>query len=415
MPTEETITNEVEDIAVIDGISEEALNSDPEFKAMLEAEKSTPRGDDDKNTEGDTEDTGVADDEENVKDGDVVDEQNSDDENIDDMDFADDVIAGLKGSDLKKLPKEALVALADFVENNKSLSGESTKTKESLEKLLADPIVKRRMELLQDGKQEYEVRGINEKEKRSIIERFKEKCGLDDDEAQDAFNIMKEGVDSAVKDAANDALQNIVVANDSKRKASETEKKGRQAFLNLGKFNKDFAFKETDPNNFWKLGSDGKTMLNDKHPEAAKFREKVYPVMSALAKAGVNYETMVKMLEEFGDEGVYALAARKLGLPVAFNTAERDKKIIASEVRKKLAPFIRGAGNGELSAKGGSPVVENGRTTIRNGYDVVRLATDSEYYENALMSKPGDKKHMDMLSSLQDEGDQLSQKQRTKK
>jgi hypothetical protein len=122
------------------------------------------------------------------------------------------------------------------------------------------------------------------------------------------------------------------------------------------------------------------------------------------------------MREAFGDEAVYALAARKLGLPVAFNTEERDQKMLASALRKKLGSLIKN-GSGELSPKGGSNLSQTKTSAvIKFGYDIERLASDTKYYERALTAKPGDPAHMSLIESLADEGEALlDKKQKPKK
>ena len=413
---------------LLDGIPESALEGDPELMEIIEEEKNAPKGvkdkgidddlgADDKNSGADNSDSDDKYDDDSEKP--VVDKADTteNDEYIDDIEFADDVIAGLKGEHLKKLPKEALEALAAYVTKHTDVSGEATTAKERLAKLLADPIVKKRLDLLNSGKTDYEVRSITDGEKQSMIKTIEEKAGLDSSEAEAAFNAIKDNIDSIVKNSAKDSLQNLVVEDEGRRQQEEMGKKGRTAFLELKKFSKELEFKETDPNKFWVRGPDGVNVVNDAHPEAVKFREKVLPVMNSFAKCGISYSEMVKIKEEFGEEAVYALSAIKLGLPVAFNTGERDKKIVATELQKRLAPFIKSNGSGELSVSSGSKIADSrNKAVIKSGYDIKRLATDPDYYEKAFIAKSSDRKHMDLIDSLAEEGEALiSKEQKPKK
>lgn len=409
------------EVDLLDGIPEEALRGDPELQEMIEEEKKSSKDVKDKGIDGDKggdDKNSAADDTDSVsevKDGDSIpgDEKNPDqgEESIENIDFADDVIAGLKGEHLKKLPKEALEALAAYVEKHTSVSGEASKASESLNKLLADPIVKKRLDLLNKGKTDYETRGISDGEKQAILKAIEEKAGLDSSEAEAAYNAIKDNLDSIVKGSAKDSLQNLILEDDGQRQQEEVGKKGRAAFLELKKFNKDLEFKETDPSKFWVKGRDGVNIVNDAHPEAAKFKEKVLPVMNSFAKCNLSYSEMIKIKEEFGEEAIYALSAIKLGLPVAFNTGERDKKIVASELRKRLAPFIKSNGSGELAVNGGSKIAETrSKAVIKSGYDVKRLASDPEYYEKALIAKTTSA-HMDLIEALAEEGEALIAKE----
>jgi predicted transcriptional regulator/stalled ribosome alternative rescue factor ArfA len=404
----------------LDGIPAAALEGDPELRDIIDEEKKASKGAKDKVSDDDqapVDDTGAevpGDDADKDKGADETnaDEKNTSEESIDDLEFADNVIEGLKGEDLKKLPKEALEALAAYVEKHTSASSEATKASESLSKLLADPVVKRRQELLNSGKADYEVRGINETEKQTIIQKLKEKSGLDDDEALEVFNVLKDGIDVVAKSAAKDALQNLILEDDFHRRQEEVIKKGRGAFLNLGKFNKELQFKETDPNKFWKSDGNGGFVLDEKHPESKRFVEKIYPVMQALGKAKIGYEQMSNMSEN----AVYAIVADHLKLPVAFNTGDRDKKI-AYDVRKNLAILLKNTRSGELAVNGGSKVAETrGKSTIKHGFDIERLAEGGDYYEKSLVAKPGDPKHMQLIEDLAEEGEALiAKKQKPKK
>lgn len=404
----------------LDGIPASALEGDSELKEMLDNEKPAPKKgavdkgheeDNGSDGESDPNNSGADDDEKEIPDGADADDKNPGEESVDDLEFDDDVIPGLKGEFLKTLPREALEALAAFVEKNKTDSTKMTSAEKSLSELLADPIVKKRNEQKAKGKLDYEVRGINETEKASIIKRLKDRTGLDDAEAENAFEAIKEGVDVAIKDAAKDTLQNMILEDDSKRQQDEIMKKGRSALIGLGKFNKALQFKETDPNKFWKSDGKGNFVLDESHPESRLFGEKILPAMDALAKKGFRYEHLSKMSEK----QVYSLVAEELGLPVAFNTEERDKKI-AYDTRKNLASLLKKGSSGELSVNGGTNVAQSkSKAVIKSGYDLERLAEGGAYYEKALTAKGTDQKHMQMIEDLAEEGAALLEKKQKPK
>jgi hypothetical protein len=408
----------------VEGIPSAAIESDPEYQQMLEEERAENEKKGKEGKEGDKpgpdegtapakgDEPGAEGEDKGKKDDKEVEEE--EDLDISTLDLADDVIPGIKGEHLKALPKEALLAIADFNEKNKVSSEQAEQTKGELEKLLADSVVKRRHELIKQGKQDFDVRGLNEKEKKSMISELGEKFDLNPQEAEQIFDVFKVRIDEVVKQAANDTVQNILLDEDRQQKSTKTQKEGRQLFLSMGKFNKDLAFKETDASKFWT--DDGK--LNDRHPEAKKFREKVYPIMQSFAKAKIGYNELLTLREEYGEEGLYALAAKKHGLSVAINTAARDTKMLNSELRKKLAPLMKGSSVAELNAKGGGVGGSSSpsKAVIKHGYDVERLHTDADYYEQAYTAKGTDKGHMDLIDRLAEEGETLVQrKQKTRK
>ena len=392
-----------------------AAQNDPDFKAMIDGDKA------DRNNEKNTaeadpvpegaeipadSDKSDENQESAAEKSTVTDEKNSGEESLDDLEFADDVIEGVKGEELKKLTPAALEKLAEHVERSKGLSSELTQIKERL-KLLDDPIIKQREEMLRSGKTAYPMREISEVEKQTAIQRLQKKLDLTLEEATEAYHELEGGFKSAAKEMAEDFIHNRTLEVEQKNQIDATISKGRQTFLNLGKFNKDLAFKETDPNKFWVRNSQGQWELNEKHPEIRKYQEKVFPVMSALAKAGMDYGTVTKLSESFGDEAVYALAAKKLGLPSAINTGDRDRKMVASELRKKLAPFLKGATKGELSAEGNTSSASrtpSQKAAIKGGYEITKLANDPDYYERAIKEK-ATPEHAKKIMALAEEGE----------
>jgi len=398
---------------------EEAFNNDPEWQALLEEErleneakaksdkKSSSTPDDDNDPQGD--DTGSGKGE--ASDKDPGSGEPAAEESVEDFEFADNVIEGLKGEDLKKLPKEALLALSDFYSKHSENNEQLQQAQKKLQELLADPVVKYRQDMIAKNANRFQFRDISQEERATAVKRLEEKLQLSHDEAEEAFEILKPGFSDYAKSMAEAEIYNKTLESDTQRKQDELTTKGRQVFMNLGKFNKDLAFKETDPNKFWTRTSGGKFELNESHPESARFKEKVLPVMVALSKAGMDYNHILKLSEEFGDEAVYAMAAKKLGLPAAINTAERDAKMVSSEIKKKLRPFLKGASSGDLTPQS-SNVAErrSGSVVKKNGYDIAKLSEGGDYYERCLMEKPGDMAHMKLIETLAEEGAELQRK-----
>jgi hypothetical protein len=330
------------------------------------------------------------------------------------LEFKDDVIPGIKGETLKKIGPEAAEALASYHEKHQEINEKYTKTNSRLETLLRDPVIKHREEMIRAGKTEYPVRGITDVEKQQAIEYIaklqQEKLDLTPEEATHAaslaFNTLIPFFEKVSKDSAEDVIKNLLLEENSKRENKETATKARSIFLKMGKYNKDLTFNETNPDNFWKEGTDesGNTVniLNLEHPEIEKFKKYTLPVMEALVKAGIKYPQLLKMAEEFGEDAVYSFAAKKLGLPVAINTEDRDRKMLNSGIKTALKPFIKGSASEELKTEGGKTVAGTKNKGTDGGIDIQRLLDDENYYDSVIRQKPGDEKWVDHIAELTD-------------
>jgi hypothetical protein len=402
------------------------LDSSPELKENVTAKpnKEKPAKADDDTSPEDHTDTAEGDDKNSAADdtepgegeGKEKSETEGDDKNSatgedEEMEFADDVIQGLKGEHLKALPKEARIALAEFYQQHTGIADEHKSLKERLESLEADPVVKLRQDLKRKGQENFDVRGITVKEKENLIARIRNKTGLDPEEAEAVFNEVEESIKAIAGEQAEDVLHNRVIEEDQARKANETISKGRNIFLQLGKFNKALAFKETDGNKFWKdtgkKDEQGRPIFepDDKHPEAKLYAEKIVPLIHTLGKAGMNYGMLVKLQDEIGLDGIYAMVAKKHGLPVAINTGERDKKMLLDDRKKVLDVFRKGNAYTELTAGSGKPKPVVTPPNMKHGFDIVKLATDNAYRDRAIYQKPGDLKHAKLIERLTEEGD----------
>lgn len=342
-----------------------------------------------------------------------VDDKNSDEGSDDEpLDFADDVIEGLKGEHVKALPPEAQLAIAKFHEKATEDSAERVKVESAYEKLMSDPVIKARKEMIEAGKTRYDDYGFTATEKKNLVDAITDKVDLDENEAGAVVSLLETAIEGVVKHRADARFNNQLIQEEGSRKIQETTTKARQAFLSLGEFNKELAFKEKDANAFWSEGDDGKgnkvQFLNNKHPEIKKYREKIIPIMTALHEAGVSYEGVTKMIAnpKIGAKGLYAFAGTLLDLPVAINTGERDRKMVLSERRKALSKFIK-PGSGELSVEGQSSIAGKPRdknTVVKEGYDIVKLDEGGDYYDRAMNEKPGDMEHVNKITRLAEEG-----------
>jgi len=418
---------EFEDFDLPENVKANMIKYTPGLKEELKSEKeeNSSKEDVDKDADGDSlepdpEDNGKGEDEESKGNKGDSESKETDDKNSsfegdeEELEFADDVIEGLKGEEIKKLSPDAQVSLAKFHEKYSEASNKLTEAESQLEKMLADPVIKARSEMVEQGRERYADYSFTSNERGQLIQQMVSKVGLSEDEAKEIVGLTENAIEKVVEDRTNARFNNRVIEESSRQQIERTTTEARKAFLDLGKFNKDLEFKETDPNAFWKKTKEnGKTtwVLNETHPEVKKYSEKILPIMSSLAKSGIGYEQISNMVKEFGAESLYTMVAKKLNLPVAINTGDRDKKIALSERKKMLSAFIKGKSGNELSAKSTSSIAgRNGRNSrelkgiVRDGFDIIRLNNDPNYYNSAIMQKPGDIEHAKKIDRLADEG-----------
>lgn len=386
------------------GFVEEYRANDPNYEKLIAEEKKL--ADKSEPAKGDTTDEPPSDeaDGETPKEDDTPADDNSG-EDEDSFDFQDDVIEGLKGEHLKAIPKEAKLAIADFYAKHSELTEKEKGLSARLEKLIADPVVRMREEMIKSGQDQFPVRAVTQAEKASLTQRLQTKLGVNAEEAELIFEEVQDHIKATSNEIAEDLVNNMTLQKEEARKVDEITSKGRNVFLELGKFNKALAFKETDGNKFWVKKDDG-WMPNESHPEFKKFSETLIPVMTALGESGIRYKEIVNLTEKFGTEAVYAMVAKKLNLPVAINTEARDQKMLKSELQKRMAPFLKANTPSELTASAGKDKPAT-KTHVKNGYDIVKLASDIGYYERARNAKPNDMNHADMISRLAEEGDAI--------
>jgi hypothetical protein len=271
--------------------------------------------------------------------------------------------------------------------------------------------------MLKSGKVEYPVRQITAEERNNAIQLLQVKLDLLPEEAAQAFDLLKSGFETVAKDIAQSHIKNGLMTEQSKRENKKMVTEARSVFLKFGQFNKNLQFKETDPNKFWIEETNEKgeivNRLNEKHPEVEGFKKYMLPVMEALVKSDIRYSQILKMAKEFGEDAVYTFAAKKLGLPVAINTEDRDKKLLNSGVRKALKPFLAGNASEELPVDGSGkiPGARKDKASNDSGIDINRLIDDEQYYDSVMRQKPGDLAHADYVSELADKALRLRRKQ----
>jgi len=292
------------------------------------------------------------------------------------------VIPGLKGEVLAKLPKEAQEAVADFYGAVEERAKKVEASEAAMNLLKQDPYLKSRIEAAEAGTR-VQIRGITPKEKETIVAKLKdglaEELGLEDAEAEKVVEVFGKGITRAAEDIARQMAQDYAAqalqSQESVRRETEVRKQGNDLLRGLSQFNKSLEIKEADLSKFYKRLSDDKIVYNDAHPEIEKFKGGLGKISQWAGDMGITYEKALKM----GAEAFYAAAATALKMPVAFNTQERDKKMVGDAVKQKLKPFLKTDG-GTLNVEGGNaPQGGDVGAVIINGFNAVKLVEDDAY------------------------------------
>lgn len=377
--------------------ADSAVENDPEFKSEKEdveagrAAKNKKSTSSEKPNENEDDSTSNTD---NAGTDDASSANDTDKDEFENLEFQDDVIPGIKGEDLKKLGFEGVKALTEFHEKNAETTTKLTELQTTLSKYENDPVIKAQMDRINSGKT-FQIRDVTPAEQTTAVDMLIKQLDFTQEEAEKAFDLLKAGFKTIAQQQAQDLANESLIKSEVSRKTEEVITKSRSIIHGLGKFNKDLQFKETDPNKFWIKQPDGKFVLNEKHPEADKYKKTVVPIYEALAKGGFStYEQINKLAEEFGEEAVYSLAAKKLGLPVIMNADSVIQKRISEALLKKFKPWLKANGPDGLPADGGSSVSSSRKEkgSIVGGIDMDRIVKDDNYVEELIRQKPHDEK-----------------------
>jgi hypothetical protein len=311
-----------------------------------------------------------------------------------DGEFEDNVIPGVKGEHIKAMPEDVRVALANYYQKNQEVLNKATIAEEKLSALRSDPIVKNREKLIDAGRAglKYEIPGLTPEEKNSI----KKAALLDDDE----FAAIESKIEEIAANKARAISYNQIVEQKVEKEVAEINKRGPDILLGLSKYNPKIAIKEKNLSAILEQ--------KEKHPEWKAYSEGVGLARDWAIKRGMKYNDVIDFVDKFGEETLYAAIARDTGWTVAINTGERDKQIAINERQKALKPFLKSSRPKGLPVSSSDAVRKDQMGGItESGFDLVKLATDPEYYESAVNAKYGDESHMTKIDLLKEKGSKL--------
>jgi hypothetical protein len=169
----------------------------------------------------------------------------------------------------------------------------------------------------------------------------------------------------------------------------------------MAKFNAEIAIKETNLRKILDPKFPG--YLGERHPEYKKFKDGIGKVYDWCLKKGLRYDQIV----EWDDEELYAAASKACGFPVAINTAKRDSKMVMDAKRKALKPFLKSKEDAGESDGLRAPGSKHGATdnkVVKDGVDLIRLATDPGYLDRQINKNAADESHRRKIYDLAEQG-----------
>jgi hypothetical protein len=102
------------------------------------------------------------------------------------------------------------------------------------------------------------------------------------------------------------------------------------------------------------------------------------------------------------------------------NAQERDRNMIKTHVEKALSHFRRGkakeVANSMTSARSNAaPTKQSRGSFVKDGIDMVKLATSDSYHDKVLAQKPMDLAWMNKVTEYREEGEKILAKRNRKK
>jgi len=314
---------------------------------------------------------------------------NDDTEEEEVLEFADDVIPGLKGEHMAALPREAQLNLAKWHEEVSAKAAALDTAQAELDRVKNDPFVRLRLAAGDKGIAAYQptqedidaiVNADSVQASAAALKRIMDR----ESTRNTSYHLQAKAQEEEIKDVSRKTNENLLKA------------------INL---NPDYAIKET------RLDA-----LKPGHPEFTVYEKGLSKMIDSLVANGFTKVQISKMKPE----SIYAAVAAENGWPVALNTSERDRKIGASFLRKSLHAFLKKPGRPADSP--GQSMTPTGRDksgssrkeTHVDGIDLVKLASDENYHAEVLDSRAMEEGWVEKVSDYRRRGESVLRAQKAR-
>jgi hypothetical protein len=302
------------------------------------------------------------------------------------VDFVDDVLPGLKGEQLAKLPEELQVIIAKTRKDLDDLKAEKAAAE-------ADPVTAERLKRIKEGKTDnlYDLQGLSVTDATRLQ-------GLLTSGRVDDFNkeIKKLSIKLAEEHIGNTDIEKSITD-----KQKKTLSDAGKVLLEVSKLNKSFALDISDPADIIGIKPDHKSFEN--------YKKGVGTILSGIAEmknAGVITD-VAAFIAQTDPKALYAMFAAKNNWPVVMNADAVINKQVLDRGKELLKQFQKGG------IDHGAPVVADGlsvnqekarQSSVESGIDLKKLASDPIYHQKVLEMKPYDSAWIDQVAEMRIRG-----------
>ena len=340
--TDENVPDELAD----DPVYQEEMQ---EFQNSLKQEESSES---DSESESESENTEQEDDNSSTeKDEDVK------------YEYQDTEIDGIpfKADDLKNTPKAVLEGTGKIVIEARKAREERDSLQQQLDQLMESPLIKMSADRIKAGKgnEQINIPDLSNAERNQIAKYVNSTVdGLEESEVAKLTNLVANVSKVIAEKDAQNYVHNLALHQKEAQQTQERKKATSDALLGLSQFNSNLAgLKDVSIWDFYseKPDATGNYAENKQHPQWETYEKTIKPVVDVFAKKGMGFSQIADFVNKFGQKALYTAAAEELKLPVAFNTEERDRKMIKDEFdgifnRKQIAKGMPGGSDGKPNA-----------------------------------------------------------------
>lgn len=295
-----------------------------------------------------------------------------------DIEVSADVVIGdvtLKKEILSKLDEPTLTAIATLKEKFDGAVKEASEVKDAFAKFEEDPVIAERLSRIAAGKaaEQYPAVGITKNTYQAVSKALADK-GVSEADAAEILKVVLTEANQDLQFHVGATLKNAALQSGAEQQQAQIDTRGKAVISEIAKMNEKLS---DDVVREWCMDPGRK---------------------GSAKNGGMNYADLVTMADRLGVDAIYAAIAKAKGLPVAINTADRDKTIAKTAAEKvlngigvkRIAKSVR-----QASAGGSSPASVSGNNSI----DPAKI-DDPEYIDRLYDSAKTDAEMFEIQSQV---------------
>lgn len=379
------------------------LANDPEYQAMVEAEKAASVKDDksgsgekppeldDNNNDHGNDDHGNDDDPGKNDDPPPKQEDNPPPADTETSEFEDNILPGLTGKQFESFDEPIREIIAKTREDLDKVTEKATKAEERLNKLLNDPIVQHREGVINGNNNTlpYKVPGLKD----DTVSEIQKLIDQDTPESKAKVNELLTGhINSVAEIIAN----NVRIQEQARYQDQIHTKEAGVKLVALAKLAK-VRLPSDDPN----------VIVNTDLSELGDIGKVVEEIKSRAQRGLIGNPK--QYLAEIDVDELYAQMAIKNKWPLLKNADKIIQKQVRDANEKLYNRFLKGKpdeASGSFARGGQVDQRSSGVKTVKDGIDLIRLATDDNYHET-ILTQHNNGNWYRKVSELRQEGERM--------